>query len=476
MINLTLTHEIPAETSAVYVITKETILPEESFSENELQYIRSKISEGSGTISVNSYSKWSFIIVADPSGPFSLYRENLRNEASKLLPLLRQHNISRLLVLDMINDPDPVIAFVEGLLLSSYKFDKYLTKEQKEKDYPQQILLKSPYVGENDVDELQVLCEAVFEARNLVNEPLSYLTAEQLAAEIEELSRKAGFAHKVLEKNEIVQLGMGGLLSVNRGSLDPPVFSILEWKPDNPRNNKPIVLAGKGVMYDTGGMSLKPTYNSMDYMKSDMAGGASVAGVIYAVAKNRLPVHVVGLIPATDNRPDGNAIVPGDIVKMFDGTTVEVLNTDAEGRLLLADALAYAKKYDPSMVIDIATLTGSAKAALGTKGIAVMRTADDKLYGRFTESAWNVYERIVEFPLWDDYKEELKSDIADLKNVGGRTAGTITAGKFLEHFISYPWIHIDIAGPAYLHKSESYRGKGGSGVGVRLIYDFLKKL
>jgi leucyl aminopeptidase len=267
---------------------------------------------------------------------------------------------------------------------------------------------------------------------------------------------------------------MGGLLAVNRGSIDPPTFSILEWNPGNAKNKKPIVLVGKGITFDTGGLSLKPTPNSMDSMKSDMAGGATVAAVIYAAAKSGLAVHLIALIPATDNRPDGNALTPGDIIYTHSGKSVEVLNTDAEGRLILADALSFAKKYDPTLVVDVATLTGSAAMAIGPYGIVAMGNAGRETFDLLKQSGERVYERIVEFPFWNEYDELIKSDIADIKNIGSREGGAITAGKFLANFVDYPWIHLDIAGPAFLSTADHYRGKGGTGTGVRLLLDFLR--
>jgi len=326
----------------------------------------------------------------------------------------------------------------------------------------------------HELSELQILIEAVYGTRDLVNQPLSYLNAVRLADEIKLLGKEAGFSVEVFGKEKIEELKMGGLLAVNKGSIDPPTFSILEWKPEKQQNKKPVILVGKGIVYDTGGLSLKPTPNSMDLMKSDMAGAAAVIGTIYAAAKSKLPVHIIGLIPATDNRPDGNAYVPGDVITMFNGLNVEVLNTDAEGRMILADALGYAKKYDPEIVIDIATLTGSAEAAVGHIGIVAMGTAKQEIIDNLAESGLNVYERIVQLPLWNEYAEMLKSDIADLKNIGGKYAGAITAGKFLERFTDYPWIHLDIAGTAFLTAKDSYRGKGGTGSPVRLLFDYLK--
>ena len=235
-----------------------------------------------------------------------------------------------------------------------------------------------------------------------------------------------------------------------------------------------MVLVGKGVVYDTGGLSLKPTAKSMDYMKSDMAGAAAVITSIYAAAKNRLPVYVVGLVPSTDNRPDGNAYVPGDVITMFDGTTVEVKNTDAEGRLLLADALSYAKKFDPELVIDIATLTGAAEIVAGHHAIVGMGNTP-KYLSKIKTLGDETYERIIEVPLWEEYAKPLKSSIADLNNLGPREAQSTVAGKFLEHFTDYNWIHLDSAGVSFFFEKDNYRPEGGTGVGTRLLFNFLKK-
>jgi len=213
----------------------------------------------------------------------------------------------------------------------------------------------------------------------------------------------------------------------------------------------------------------------MEDMKGDMAGGAAVVTTLYAIVKANLPVYVVGLVPVTDNRPSGNALVPGDIITYADGTTVEVLNSDAEGRLILADGLLYAKKYKPQLVITVATLTGAAHAAIGKYGIVGMHQQAHKHFKGIQSAGNDVFERVVEFPFWDDYDELIKSDVADIKNTGGRFAGAITAGKFLAHFASYPFIHLDIAGPAFNDKKDSYRGTGGSGVGVRLLYRFIER-
>ncbi|HKL39675.1 MAG TPA: M17 family metallopeptidase, partial [Cryomorphaceae bacterium] len=274
-----------------------------------------------------------------------------------------------------------------------------------------------------------------------------------------------------------MSLKMGGLLSVNQGSTKEPTFTIIEYKPKNATNDKPVVLVGKGIVYDTGGLSLKPTANSMDIMKCDMGGAAAVAGAIHACALNDLPLHVIGLIPATDNQPGPDAYAPGDVITMYDGTRVEVMNTDAEGRLVMADALAYAKQYKPMLVMDLATLTGSSMRAIGNYAGATMGTADEKTKKTLLTAGFESHERLVEFPLWDDYDTDLHSDIADTRNLGPTPmADVIIAGKFLQKFTDYPWMHMDIAGPAFLPSARGYLPKGGTGFGVHLLYEFFKKL
>jgi len=362
---------------------------------------------------------------------------------------------------------------IEGLLLSNYQFNRYFKDKEDKVNLLESIFVTS-VANQAKLDELNSIAKAVYWARDMVNEPLSFLTAEQLAEEIRLLGEETNMSVTVLEKSQIEALKMGGLLAVNKGSIDPPTFTVVEYKSPNPTNKKPIVLVGKGVVYDTGGLSLKPTPNSMDIMKCDMGGAACVSGAIYLAALQKLPLHIIALVPATDNRPGLNAYVPGDVVTMFDGTTVEVLNTDAEGRMILADALAYSKKFDPELVIDAATLTGSANAAIGIQASCIMGNADDRYFEQLDIAGKDCYERVVRFPFWDEYFEDMKSSIADLKNIGGPTAGMITAGKFLEHFVEAPYIHMDIAGPAWLNAASAYRPKGGSGYGVRLLYQFLK--
>ncbi len=366
-----------------------------------------------------------------------------------------------------------LLPLLEGLLLSSYLFDRFMTKKPSLKVkfnciyYPVEI-------NSSLSAELINIVDTVFWARDMVNLPLSHLNAEQFAQQISELLSPIGVRVDILEKSKIEALKMGGLLSVNKGSIDPPTFTIAEYKPEGYKNKKPIILIGKGVVYDTGGLSLKPTPGSMDCMKSDMAGAAAVVGALCLAAKQKLKLHIVALVPATDNRPGMNAYTPGDVITMFNGTTVEVLNTDAEGRMILADALSYSEKYNPELVIDAATLTGSAVRAIGTHAAIVMGNAKDEVFNKLEKAGVQTHERVVRFPFWDEYKEDMKSKIADLKNIGGPNGGMISAGKFLETFVKAPYVHMDVAGPTWLDAKENYKGVDGTGYGVRLLYQFLK--
>ncbi|MBL1279471.1 MAG: leucyl aminopeptidase [Fluviicola sp.] len=372
-----------------------------------------------------------------------------------------------------LGDKRHAFDLLEGFLLTSYQFLKYFKDEEK-REYKLENILVEDSFGDDAIEELFDITTAVFWARDMVNEPVSFLNAEQFAEEITALANDANLEVTVLEKAQIEALKMGGLLSVNKGSIDPPTFSIIEYKPKKAKNKKPIVLVGKGVVYDTGGLSLKPTANSMDIMKSDMGGAATMVGAIYLAAKQELPVHLIALIPATDNRPGLNAYAPGDVITMMNGLTVEVLNTDAEGRMILADALTYSKKFKPELVIDAATLTGAAHRAVGEQATCIMGNAKDTYFEQLEKAGQKCYERTITFPFWEEYGEQMKSPIADLKNIGGPSAGMITAGKFLENFVTSPYIHLDIAGPAWLNKDSAYRTRGGSGVGVRMLYHFFK--
>lgn len=399
--------------------------------------------------------------------------EQLRRAGAQLATHLNAQKISSVLLISKTTQASAAYQFAEGLSLSAYKFLKYFSDAKKRSGTFQTIEFDKQAITVKEMQQLSTIIEAVGIARDLVNEPLNALGAKELGATISRLGKQAGFRTKVMTKAEITREKMGGILAVNRGSIQGPTFSIMEHKPAKFLNKQPIVLIGKGVVYDTGGLSLKPTPNSMDRMKSDMSGAAVVAASMYAIAKMKLPLHIIALVPATDNRPGEEAYVPGDVIRMYSGKTVEVLNTDAEGRMLLADALHWATRYKPELVIDFATLTGAAAAITGSEAMIFMGTAPESVKKALADSGQRQHERMVELPLWKEYNDMIQSEIADLKNVGGPYGGAITAGKFLEHFTAYPWIHCDIAGVSFNTAKAHYKPAGGTGFGIRALLDFL---
>ncbi|MCA1958519.1 MAG: leucyl aminopeptidase, partial [Nitrospira sp.] len=273
-------------------------------------------------------------------------------------------------------------------------------------------------------------------------------------------------------RKDMAKLGMGALLGVARGSHEPPKFIILEYHGARKKNDSPVVLVGKTITFDTGGISLKPAEN-MEHMKADMTGGAEVLAAVRAAARLKLPLNLVGLLPATENMPGGGAMKPGDVVKTLSGKTVEVQNTDAEGRLILADGLAYAARYKPAAMIDVATLTGACVIALGQFAIGMFGT-DDTLKESLRKAGQRSGERVWEMPLWEDYFEQLKSDVADMRNIGGRGAGMITAALFLSKFAGdWPWVHLDIASTDWSERERAYVPKGPTGIGTRLLIQYL---
>ncbi|MCW3077393.1 MAG: peptidase [Bacteroidetes bacterium] len=436
-------------------------------------YIQAELKkEDKKTLTYNYIGKYISIIIVDTSKEPKALAEHLRKHGASVADGINLHKGTEVFIYNQTKFHNLSLAAAEGLVLGNYQFSKHKSKFKN--NTLKSVVIVSSGVDAHRVNDLNNVCKATAWARDLVNEPVNVLNAVDLANAFKQMGKEAGFKVEVLNKKKIENLKMGGLLSVNAGSVDEPTFTIMEYKPAKAKNKKPYVLVGKGVVYDTGGLSLKPTPNSMDQMKCDMAGGAAVGAALYAIAKSKLNVHVIGLVPATDNRPGFNAFAPGDIITMMDGSTVEMLNSDAEGRMILADALHYAKQYKPELTIDLATLTGAAMAAIGPSGIVGMGTATVQQKEKLHESSFNVHERIAELPFWDDYNDLLKSEVADQKNIGGPLAGAITAGKFLEKFTDYPYYHLDIAGPAFIPAKDGYRPKGATGVGVRLLFDFFK--
>lgn len=439
----------------------------------ETKYANDVFSADQTFVTLNRYGSFIFVILLKSKKTDWQLAESCRKAGADLAAICNKHKLTEITITNAAAPANAGILLAEGAALGNYQFLKYRTEAKKLTNSLTTIYLSKTSATLKDTAQLQITVDAVYKARTLVNEPVIYLSAEQLSKEIALLGKEAGFKVTVMHKAQIVKEKMGGLLSVNSGSKQPPTFTVMEYAPKKALNKKPIVLVGKGVVYDTGGLSLKPTANSMDRMKSDMSGAAVVSCSMYAVAKMQLPLHVIALVPATDNRPGEEAYTPGDVIRMYSGATVEVLNTDAEGRMILADALHWAKRYKPELVMDFATLTGAASAAVGEHGIVCMGTAGDNVKQAVRESGYRQYERMVEYPLWDEYGDQIKSDVADIKNIGGATGGAITAGKFLEHFTDYPWMHFDIAGVSFNTAKKGYVSNGGTGYGIRMLLDFM---
>lgn len=364
------------------------------------------------------------------------------------------------------------MALAEGAVLGLYKYVKYKTEEEDQKNQIERFRVLTEDASrlaalKKAVSYAELTSQAANTARDLTNAPSNEVTPAALAEFAKALSRRAGLKCRVMGPDELKKQNMNGILGVGKGSANTPRFIIVEYTKGKPAAG-PIVLVGKGITFDSGGISIKPSAN-MDQMKGDMAGAAAVLCTLDVVSQMRLPLHVVGLMPTAENMPSGRALKPGDILKMASGKTVEILSTDAEGRLLLADALHYAGKFKPAAVIDLATLTGACVIALGEHASGLMGN-DKALIEKIKNAAEITWERVWEMPLWDDYAEALKSEVADATNTGGRPAQTIVAAKFLQKFVGdYPWAHLDIAGTAGIEKERPYNPKGATGVGVRLL-------
>jgi leucyl aminopeptidase len=363
-------------------------------------------------------------------------------------------------------------SIAEGLAQGTWQYNE-MKKPNEDKKPPLERFDILAHDGPAELIEGHKIGEAIGAgqtfARGLQVLPGNVATPTYIAGVARELAQRHGFEVTILDKAAITKEKMGALLSVAQGSAEEPRFIALEYKGSEA---KPIVLIGKGVTFDTGGISIKPAQN-MEDMKYDMSGAAAVLGTFEALGRLKPKVHVVGLIPSTENMPSGTAVKPGDVVTSHLGKTIEVINTDAEGRLILVDALSYARRYQPAAVLDIATLTGAIVVALGHTATGVMGS-DAELVDEVREAGERAGERVWELPLWDDYRDLMKSDIADIKNAGGRPAGSISAGWFLREFVDgFPWVHLDIAGTAYTERDEPGRVKGPTGIGVRLLTEFV---
>jgi leucyl aminopeptidase len=370
-------------------------------------------------------------------------------------------------------------AICEGVFLTQYTPKKYIAKNDFTPFNEIIFFTDSPkYTREaqDAVKDSKIICDAVLVARDLENEPSNFLTPDKFAEFVKKSSVKAGYQVTVYDEKKIAQLNMGGVMNVGKGSVNPPRFLILQYFGAN-KSEKPVVLVGKGVTFDSGGISIKPA-QGMDQMKMDMGGAAAVVGAFEAVARLKFRLNLIGLIPAVENMPDANAYKPGDVIKSYSGTTIEIDNTDAEGRLILADALDYAANYKPKAVIDTCTLTGAAIICFGHL-LAGLMGNDKDLKKKIFDAGEKTYERVWELPLYDEYDKLMKSEIADIKNAGpARQAGTIMGGIFLKKFVQdkYPWAHLDIASVAMGlgESAEEYHTAGATGYGVRLFTELLR--
>ncbi len=368
--------------------------------------------------------------------------------------------------------------FVEGVIFGNYSFDHYKHSKASVKNLNIVFYADNKKLLKSSLNTAQILMEGVNFTKDLQNEPSITLTPVEMAKRIKSGLSKVGVKITVFDEKEIKRRKMGGLMSVGMGSDNPPRMIIMQYKgtPGNKKKTKTIALIGKGVTFDSGGISIKPAQN-MGEMKADMSGAATVAGTILAAAKAKLPVNILGVIPSAENMVSGNSYRPGDIIITASGKSIEVDNTDAEGRIILADALDYTSKAKPDIMIDLATLTGACVVALG-EFAAGLFTKNDELADNLYKYGMKTYDRVWRLPLWDDYNSLIKSDVADVKNIGGRWGGAITAAKFLEHFVDkkIPWAHIDIAGPAMINNLNNYSKKFMTGFGVRLLFEYLKNV
>jgi leucyl aminopeptidase len=364
----------------------------------------------------------------------------------------------------------------EGAILGSYQFNAYRSDGTPGKDVEALTLLAPQKSQMRDLSEGirrgTATAEAAVFVRDLCNHPSNVMNPSRIAQEAKAIAKETGVSLKILEQKDMEKLGMGALLGVARGSHEPPKFIVLEYRGSRKKADRPVVLVGKTVTFDTGGISLKPAEN-MEHMKADMTGGAEVLAAMRAAARLKLPLNLVSILPVTENMPGGRAMKPGDIVTTLSGKTVEVQNTDAEGRLILSDGLAYAGRYKPAALIDIATLTGACVVALGQFAIGMFGT-DAGLKESMRKAGLRAGERVWEMPLWDEYFEQLKSDVADMRNIGGRGGGMITAALFLSKFAGdWPWVHLDIASTDWSERERAYIPKGPTGIGTRLLIQYL---
>ncbi len=402
--------------------------------------------------------------------------EKTRNLTGKVVNKAKELGISEFVLIPFKNmDKEHLSAMVEGIKLSDYSFNNYKRDEDRNDLNQVRILIRNDMKNSQKIIQHSVVVsDAVIFTRDISNLPPNDCSPKDLATLSKKLSENQKVKVRVIEKEEMKSYGFEGILAVGKGSASSPKLIVLEYSGST--KNRPIVIVGKAVTFDTGGISIKPP-EKMDEMKFDKCGGCNVLGIMKAVSDLGLDTNVIGIIPAVENMPSGTSYRPGDIIKMYNRKTVEVLNTDAEGRIILGDALSFAvKTFAPKAIIDMATLTGAAIIALGTN-VAALVGNDDDLVTKILEYSNQTGEKIWQLPLFEEYKEQLKSSNADMKNIGGRSAGAITAAAFLSNFVEdTPWVHLDIAGTAWTQegtKEKSYNPKGATGFGIRTIVKYI---
>lgn len=443
--------------------------------------------KGESIASFNPHNKEASEIILIGLGPRKKFEaRTLRDAIAKLVQAAKSRKVKQVRFLfdsflgGKIEPASAAEVIAEAIELAVYHFDKYKTKKDDKNGSPKKEMSFELLVTkkgsekslQKSIDFAHIVASGTVVARNLINEPGNVINPARLVEEARKVAREKKLKLNVLGLSELKRLKMGGILGVNQGSITPPALIILEHGSTHAKRGT-ICLVGKGVTFDTGGISIKPA-SDMEKMKYDKAGACTVIAAMGVISDLKLPLHVVGLAPTVENMPSENPQRPGDIIRMFNGKSVEVINTDAEGRLILGDALAYSAKYKPKAIIDLATLTGMCAYTFGEKAIGLMGN-DNKLLDRVKRAGETTGERCWELPMWEDYTETIKGHHSDLLNTGGRYAGTITAAKFLEEFVpaKTPWAHLDIAGTAWCDSPRPDCPKGATGVGVRLLANLL---
>ena len=424
------------------------------------------------------------VVVAGLGKQQELTQDRVRGVVAETCRLLQQKGVDSIATIAQgaeiagITVEGAAQAVTEGVLLGVYSFRRHITKEAEHGEIKQLLIVGSDEtklpILEQGCYKGRVLAEATNLARDMVNEPANYMTPKHMADMATKLAETYGLELSVLEREQMQELGMGALLGVAQGSRQPPKFIVLHYRGSN-STEIDVALVGKGVTFDSGGISIKPS-EKMDEMKGDMAGGAAVMAAISAIAQLKPRINVMAVIPATENLPGDSALKPGDILTAMNGKTIEIISTDAEGRLILADALGYAKKLGAKLVVDVATLTGACRVALGdvcSGAFGNNQELVDKVIAAGTEAG----ELIWQMPMYEEYKEQNKSEVADIKNIGGKYGGAITAAQFIAEFAGdTPWVHLDIAGTSLSEKERTYRVKGATGVPVRTLVNLVLSL